>query len=113
MSLSVKISVCPSLSLSLSLTHILTDNLSHTLSQRFADLLDYVADALSLFLLPLSLFSYLPSTHSLSRTFFLSVSISQRFADLLEYVADVPGIERVRYVTSHPRYMSLSVKSRQ
>jgi hypothetical protein len=33
----------------------------------------------------------------------------QRFADLLHYVADVPGIERVRYVTSHPRYMSLSV----
>lgn len=33
----------------------------------------------------------------------------QRFADLLHYVADVTGIERVRYVTSHPRYMSLSV----
>jgi len=33
----------------------------------------------------------------------------QRFADLLEFIADVEGIERVRYVTSHPRYMSLSV----
>ena len=30
----------------------------------------------------------------------------QTFADLLRYVADVPGIERVRFVTSHPRYMS-------
>ncbi|CAM9205663.1 unnamed protein product [Ectocarpus sp. 13 AM-2016] len=31
------------------------------------------------------------------------------FADLLHYVSDVPGIERVRFVTSHPRYMSLDV----
>lgn len=30
----------------------------------------------------------------------------QTFADLLRYVSDVPGIERVRFVTSHPRYMS-------
>jgi len=30
----------------------------------------------------------------------------QSFADLLHYVAAVPGIARVRYVTSHPRYMS-------
>ncbi|CAM9365981.1 unnamed protein product [Discosporangium mesarthrocarpum] len=33
----------------------------------------------------------------------------QSFAGLLHYVADVPGIERVRFVTSHPRYMSLRV----
>lgn len=33
----------------------------------------------------------------------------QTFADLLRYVADVPGIERIRFVTSHPRYMSLRV----
>ncbi|CAM9437873.1 unnamed protein product [Scytosiphon promiscuus] len=31
------------------------------------------------------------------------------FAELLHFVSDVPGIERVRFVTSHPRYMSLSV----
>ncbi len=31
------------------------------------------------------------------------------FAELLHFVADVPGIERVRFVTSHPRYMSLRV----
>ena len=31
------------------------------------------------------------------------------FAELLHYVSDVPGIERVRFVTSHPRYMSLRV----
>lgn len=29
-----------------------------------------------------------------------------RFADLLRHVADVPGVERLRFVTSHPRYMS-------
>jgi tRNA-2-methylthio-N6-dimethylallyladenosine synthase len=28
------------------------------------------------------------------------------FADLLHYVGDVPGIERMKFVTSHPRYMS-------
>ena len=28
------------------------------------------------------------------------------FALLLEYVADIPGIERIRYTTSHPREMS-------
>lgn len=28
------------------------------------------------------------------------------FADLLHYVHDVPGIERIKFVTSHPRYMS-------
>eukprot|EP00640_Fibrocapsa_japonica_P002716 CAMPEP_0113948280 /NCGR_PEP_ID=MMETSP1339-20121228/69586_1 /TAXON_ID=94617 /ORGANISM="Fibrocapsa japonica" /LENGTH=248 /DNA_ID=CAMNT_0000955285 /DNA_START=136 /DNA_END=879 /DNA_ORIENTATION=+ /assembly_acc=CAM_ASM_000762 len=33
----------------------------------------------------------------------------QTFADLLHYVSDVPGIERIRFVTSHPRYMSLKV----
>merc|ERR1719183_3323730 len=33
----------------------------------------------------------------------------QKFADLLDYVSDVEGIERIRYVTSHPRYMSLAV----
>ena len=30
----------------------------------------------------------------------------QKFADMLADVSDVPGIERVRFVTSHPRYMS-------
>ena len=28
------------------------------------------------------------------------------FAALLEYIADVPGLERIRYTTSHPREMS-------
>ena len=32
-----------------------------------------------------------------------------KFSDLLAYLADVPGIERIRFTTSHPRYMSLSV----
>jgi len=30
----------------------------------------------------------------------------QRFADLLTAVASVPGIRRVRFLTSHPKYMS-------
>jgi Radical SAM superfamily len=30
----------------------------------------------------------------------------QRFADLLTAVGEVPGIERVRFLTSHPKYMS-------
>ena len=33
----------------------------------------------------------------------------QTFSELLRFVSDVPGIERVRFVTSHPRYMSLRV----
>ncbi len=31
------------------------------------------------------------------------------FATLLDYVADVPGIERIRYTTSHPREMTASL----
>ncbi|KAG5178353.1 hypothetical protein JKP88DRAFT_201574 [Tribonema minus] len=34
------------------------------------------------------------------------MSPKQTFADLLHYLNDVEGIERIRYVTSHPRYMS-------
>eukprot|EP01035_Chromulina_nebulosa_P036957 gene36958-49864_t len=30
----------------------------------------------------------------------------QRFADLLTAAAAVPGIKRVRFLTSHPKYMS-------
>lgn len=33
----------------------------------------------------------------------------QKFSDLLHAVGEVKGIERVRFVTSHPRYMSLNV----
>jgi len=33
----------------------------------------------------------------------------QRFSDLLTYVSSVEGIERIRFVTSHPRYMSPGV----
>lgn len=28
------------------------------------------------------------------------------FTDLLRYVHDVPGIERIRFATSHPRYFT-------
>uniref|UniRef100_A0A7S2JGV3 Uncharacterized protein n=1 Tax=Zooxanthella nutricula TaxID=1333877 RepID=A0A7S2JGV3_9DINO len=30
----------------------------------------------------------------------------RRFADLLQYVGDVEGIDRIRFLTSHPRYFS-------
>ena len=30
----------------------------------------------------------------------------QKFADLLAAAGEVPGIERVRFLTSHPKYMS-------
>jgi tRNA-2-methylthio-N6-dimethylallyladenosine synthase len=33
----------------------------------------------------------------------------QRFADLLDAVGKVPGLQRVRFLTSHPKYMSLRV----
>jgi len=33
----------------------------------------------------------------------------RKFSDLLRIVGDVPGLERLRFVTSHPRYMSLGV----
>ena len=33
----------------------------------------------------------------------------QRFADLLAAVSSVPGLKRVRFATSHPRYMSARV----
>eukprot|EP00290_Baffinella_frigidus_P005519 CAMPEP_0180134382 /NCGR_PEP_ID=MMETSP0986-20121125/10130_1 /TAXON_ID=697907 /ORGANISM="non described non described, Strain CCMP2293" /LENGTH=549 /DNA_ID=CAMNT_0022074735 /DNA_START=102 /DNA_END=1752 /DNA_ORIENTATION=- len=32
-----------------------------------------------------------------------------KFSDLLEHLSDVEGIERIRFTTSHPRYMSLGV----
>lgn len=33
----------------------------------------------------------------------------RKFSDLLRTVGDIPGLERLRFVTSHPRYMSLGV----
>eukprot|EP00535_Pseudo-nitzschia_heimii_P002918 CAMPEP_0197186982 /NCGR_PEP_ID=MMETSP1423-20130617/14981_1 /TAXON_ID=476441 /ORGANISM="Pseudo-nitzschia heimii, Strain UNC1101" /LENGTH=681 /DNA_ID=CAMNT_0042638435 /DNA_START=106 /DNA_END=2147 /DNA_ORIENTATION=+ len=33
----------------------------------------------------------------------------RRFSDLLKTAGSVPGLKRLRFVTSHPRYMSLSV----
>jgi len=33
----------------------------------------------------------------------------QRFSDLLRTVGAVPGLKRLRFVTSHPRYMAMSV----
>lgn len=33
----------------------------------------------------------------------------RKFSDLLRTVGSVPGLERLRFVTSHPRYMSLGV----
>ncbi|CEM00604.1 unnamed protein product [Vitrella brassicaformis CCMP3155] len=30
----------------------------------------------------------------------------RKFSDLLHHVADTPGVERIRFVTSHPRYIS-------
>jgi tRNA-2-methylthio-N6-dimethylallyladenosine synthase len=33
----------------------------------------------------------------------------KRFSDLLRTAGSVPGLKRLRFVTSHPRYMSLSV----
>jgi tRNA-2-methylthio-N6-dimethylallyladenosine synthase len=33
----------------------------------------------------------------------------RKFSDLLRQVGAVPGLERLRFVTSHPRYMSLGV----
>jgi hypothetical protein len=33
----------------------------------------------------------------------------RKFSDLLKTVGSVPGLKRLRFVTSHPRYMSLGV----
>lgn len=33
----------------------------------------------------------------------------RKFSDLLRIIGKVPGLERLRFVTSHPRYMSLGV----
>lgn len=33
----------------------------------------------------------------------------QKFSDLIRTVGSVPGLERLRFVTSHPRYMSMGV----
>ena len=33
----------------------------------------------------------------------------RKFSDLLRVVGATPGLERLRFVTSHPRYMSLGV----
>jgi tRNA A37 methylthiotransferase MiaB len=34
------------------------------------------------------------------------------FTDLLRYVHDVPGIERIRFATSHPRYFTGAFRER-
>ena len=36
-------------------------------------------------------------------------SVISAFATLLEYVSDIPGIERIRYVTSHPNEFTQSL----
>jgi tRNA-2-methylthio-N6-dimethylallyladenosine synthase len=33
----------------------------------------------------------------------------RKFSDLLRQVGAIPGLERLRFVTSHPRYMSMGV----
>ena len=33
----------------------------------------------------------------------------RKFSDLLRIIGNVPGLQRLRFVTSHPRYMSLGV----
>jgi hypothetical protein len=33
----------------------------------------------------------------------------RKFSDLIRIIGDIPGLERLRFVTSHPRYMSLGV----
>jgi tRNA-2-methylthio-N6-dimethylallyladenosine synthase len=33
----------------------------------------------------------------------------RKFSDLMRTVGVIPGLERLRFVTSHPRYMSLGV----
>jgi len=33
----------------------------------------------------------------------------RKFSDLIRIVGEIPGLERLRFVTSHPRYMSLGV----
>ena len=33
----------------------------------------------------------------------------RKFSDLLRAVGSIPGLQRLRFVTSHPRYMSLGV----
>jgi hypothetical protein len=33
----------------------------------------------------------------------------RKFSDLIRTIGDIPGLERLRFVTSHPRYMSLGV----
>jgi tRNA-2-methylthio-N6-dimethylallyladenosine synthase len=35
------------------------------------------------------------------------------FTDLLRHVHDVPGIERIRFATSHPRYFTGAVAAQQ
>ena len=33
----------------------------------------------------------------------------RKFSDLLRTIGNIPGLKRLRFVTSHPRYMSLGV----
>lgn len=33
----------------------------------------------------------------------------RKFSDLIRTVGAIPGLDRLRFVTSHPRYMSLGV----
>jgi len=37
------------------------------------------------------------------------MSPKRRFSDLIRTAGSVPGLDRLRFVTSHPRYMSMGV----
>jgi hypothetical protein len=61
-------------------------------------------------LLRITSFHYSPSylLHS-SSAYGRDMIPKRKFSDLLRTVGNIPGLQRLRFVTSHPRYMSLGV----
>ena len=54
--------------------------------------------------MPLSIFG-----HNADSAYGRDMKPRKKFSDLIRTVGAVPGLKRLRFVTSHPRYMSLSV----
>jgi tRNA A37 methylthiotransferase MiaB len=54
---------------------------------------------------------YIIETHEVSPTLKYGRDMipKRKFSDLIRTVGNLPGLERLRFVTSHPRYMSLGV----
>ena len=80
--------------------------------------MDKILSKFKVWLVPYDFFSFQTQNKGTFLTLTLMKKISaygrdmipkRKFSDLLRTVGEIPGLKRLRFVTSHPRYMSLGV----